>query len=91
MESYFLFLPLRKYHIHIQIYNIIKMNSVTTQKVSISLPETDLSFLKTIAKKMGWTLKKQRKTGLDKALEDVENGNVYQAEDVEDLIKQLNS
>lgn len=35
--------------------------------------------------------KKKRKTGLDKALEDVEEGRVYHASDVDDLFKQLNS
>ena len=35
--------------------------------------------------------KKKRKTGLDKALEDVAEGRVYHASDVDDLFKQLNS
>ena len=35
--------------------------------------------------------KKKRKTGLDEALEDVAEGRVYHASDVEDLFKQLNS
>ena len=34
---------------------------------------------------------KQRKTGLDEALEDVKAGRVYHADSVEDLFNQLNS
>ncbi len=33
----------------------------------------------------------QRKTGLEKALEDIEAGRVYEAKDVDDLITQLNA
>ncbi|MBQ9255270.1 MAG: hypothetical protein IJ180_10935 [Bacteroidales bacterium] len=32
---------------------------------------------------------KQKKNGLDKAIEDVENGNIYSADSVEDMIKQI--
>ena len=34
---------------------------------------------------------KQRKTGLDEALEDVKAGRVYHADSVDDLFNQLNS
>ena len=33
-------------------------------------------------------LKRQAKTGMDRAIEDIEKGRVYEAESVEDLIKQ---
>ena len=33
-------------------------------------------------------LKRQRKTGMDRAIDDINNGRVYEASSVEDLIKQ---
>ena len=61
----------------------------TTENAQLSLPNADLAFLRTISKKMGWSLKLQRKSGIDKGLEDVRKGNVYQAKNSEDLIKQI--
>ena len=34
------------------------------------------------------TLKRQRKNGMDRALEDLKNGRVYEAKSLEDLINQ---
>ena len=34
------------------------------------------------------TLKQQAKTGMDRAIDDIKNGRVYEADSVEDLIKQ---
>lgn len=34
------------------------------------------------------TLKRQAKTGMDRAIDDIKNGHVYEADSVEDLIKQ---
>ncbi len=34
------------------------------------------------------TLKRQRKNGMDRAIEDLKNGRVYEANSVEDLINQ---
>ena len=34
------------------------------------------------------TLKLQAKTGMDRAIEDIKNGRVYEADNVEDRIKQ---
>ena len=61
----------------------------TTENVQLCLPNTDLSFLRTISKKMGWTLKLQKKSGIDKGLEDVRKGNVFHAKNSEDLIRQI--
>ncbi len=40
---------------------------------------------------MGWTMKRQRKSGLQQALEDVEAGRVYEAKSIEDLMAQLDA
>jgi len=34
------------------------------------------------------TLKRQTKTGMDRAIDDIKNGRVYEADSVENLIKQ---
>ena len=34
------------------------------------------------------TLKRETKTGMDRAIDDIKNGRVYEADSVEDLIKQ---
>lgn len=34
------------------------------------------------------TLKRQAKTSMDRAIDDIKNGRVYEADSVEDLIKQ---
>lgn len=60
-----------------------------TENVQLTLPNTDLSFLRTISKKMGWSLKTKRKSGIEKGLEDIQKGNVYHAKNSEDLIKQI--
>lgn len=60
-----------------------------TENVQLSLPCADMSFLRTISRKMGWTLKAQRKSGIEKGLDDIRRGNVYHAKDSADLIKQI--
>ena len=62
---------------------------VTNESVQLTLPYADLSFLRTISKKMGWSLKLQRKSGIEKGLEDIRKGNVFHAKDSDDLIKQI--
>ena len=63
--------------------------TISPEKVFITLPNTDLSLLRALAKKMGWTIKRQRKSGIEKGLEDIKNGNVYHAENSDDLINQI--
>ena len=60
-----------------------------TENVQLTLPNADLSFLRTISKKMGWSLKRQRKSGIEKGMEDIRKGNVFHAKNSEDLIKQI--
>ena len=60
-----------------------------SEEVTLSLPNTDLSFLRTLSKKMGWTLKLHRKSGIEKGLEDIRKGNVFHAKNSEHLIKQI--
>ena len=64
-------------------------STANIENISISIPITDLSFLRTLSKKMGWTIKRPRKSGIDRALDDVKAGRVYEAKNVDDLFEQL--
>jgi len=61
----------------------------TSENVLLSLPQSDLALLRSLSKKMGWTICRQRKSGIDKGLEDIRKGNVFHAKDSKDLIKQI--
>jgi hypothetical protein len=61
----------------------------TSESVTLMLPNADLSFLRTLSKKMGWTFRRHRKTGIEKGLDDIKKGKVYHAKNSEDLIKQI--
>ena len=66
------------------------MHSVaTSEHVTLSLPYGDLSLLRSLSRKMGWTMRRQRKSGIEKGLDDIRNGNVYHAKNSEDLINQI--
>ena len=67
------------------------MATATLEHISLEVPSFEVAFLRTLSKKMGWTMKRQRKSGLQQAIEDVEAGRVYEAKSVEDLIEQLNA
>ena len=59
------------------------------QQVFLTIPSSDYRFISTLSQKMGWTIHKPRKSGLQKALEDVRAGKVYEAKNVDDLLAQL--
>ena len=63
--------------------------TANVENVTLSLPDADLAMLRMISRKMGWKLKTRRKSGLEKALEDVAAGRVYEAKSFEDLLEQL--
>lgn len=60
----------------------------TMEMISFELPKTDLRLFKELAQKMGWVVRK-RKSGIEKSLEDVKAGKVFEAKDVDDLFKQV--
>ena len=61
----------------------------TIENVTLSLPNDDIAVLCLLSKRMGWKVKMHRKSGLEKALEDVAAGRVYEAVSFEELIDQL--
>ncbi len=60
---------------------------VGTENVTLTIPNGDMSLLRNLSKKMGWTIHRHRKSGIEKGLEDIRNGKVYHAKNSEDLIK----
>ncbi len=67
------------------------MTSTSMERITLEIPSFEVSFLRTLSKKMGWTMKRHRKSGIQQALEDVKKGRVYKAESVEDLMAQLDA
>ena len=68
------------------------MEAVVPQRqVYLSIPSSDYRLISSMSRKMGWTIHRQRKSGLERAIEDVRAGRVYQADSIEDLMAQLNS
>ena len=66
-----------------------KVMETNNQRVYVTLPDSDISFLRTISRKMGWSVKREQKSGIEKGLEDIQAGRVYHAKNSEDLIKQI--
>lgn len=62
---------------------------VTAQSVQLTLSHTDLRLLRSISKRMGWSVRVIRKSGIEKGLEDIRTGNVFHANNSEDLINQI--
>ena len=66
------------------------MNVATpNQTVNLTLPYADVSFLRTLSKKKGWSVRAERKSGIEKGLDDIRKGNLYHAKNSEDLLKQI--
>lgn len=66
------------------------MNTTTSyQTLNLTLPHADVSFLRTLSKKMGWNVRAERKSGIEKGLDDIRRGKLYHAKNSEDLLKQI--
>ena len=65
--------------------------AISQRQVLLSIPSSDYKLISTMSRKMGWTIHRQRKSGLERAIEDVRAGRVYQADSIEDLMAQLNA
>lgn len=68
------------------------MITTQSQTIQLTLPKTDLHMLRKLAAGMGWslsTITSHKKCGIEKGLEDIRKGNVYRAQDSQDLINQI--
>lgn len=63
----------------------VAVNNITT---TITIPQVYFNLLKDLAKKFGWVIQTENKSGIEEALDDVKSGRVYHAENAHDLIKQ---
>ena len=63
----------------------VAVNNITT---TITIPQVDFNLLKDLAKKFGWVIQTENKSGIEEALDDVKSSRVYHAENAHDLIKQ---
>ena len=59
------------------------------QTLNLTLPPSDVSFLRALSKKMGWSVRAERKSGIEKGLDDIRKGNLYHAKNSEDLLRQI--
>ena len=74
------------------IQHVIDMETTTHDGITIKmmLPEaSDLHLLKELAARMGWVIEREKRTGLDEAIDDIKAGRVHKAKDVDDLMAQL--
>ncbi|MBR6975248.1 MAG: hypothetical protein K6A93_08485 [Bacteroidaceae bacterium] len=66
------------------------MNTTASyQTLNLTVPHADVSFLRTLSKKMGWNIRAERKSGIEKGLDDIRKGKLYHAKNSEDLLKQI--
>lgn len=67
------------------------METTTLKTFEISIPEKYVSAIRKLVKSMGGSIKirKEKKCGLDEALEEVKAGKIYHAESTEDMMKQI--
>ena len=64
---------------------------------TLTVPKADVNFFKTIAKKMGWTIKRRKAKDFDitktagfrEALDDVKNGRVTTYTSLDDFYKEM--
>ena len=66
----------------------MEVAAIPQKQVYLSIPQSDYRFITTLSHKMGWTIHRHRKNGLDVAIEDMAAGRVYHAKDGADLINQ---
>lgn len=66
-------------------------STISTQTISLDIPKTDLSFLRKLARSMGWTeiKTKSKKGSYQHAIEDIKNGRLTKYDSLDDLKKEL--
>ena len=64
------------------------MTQLTVSIEDASMPDQIRQAISLLRGVTSVTLKRQAKTGMDRAIDDIKSGRVYEASSVEDLIKQ---
>ena len=65
---------------------ILMQTISASELVMLSLPNDDIALLCSLSNKMGWTIHRKQKSGIEKGLEDIRKGNVFHAQNSEVLI-----
>lgn len=55
-----------------------------TENILLTLPKSEIGFLRSLAKKMGWTAKKQKESSIDKSLREAHCHMIYSVKSPED-------
>ena len=58
-------------------------------RYTVEVPQDDLKLFKSLIKKMGWAVHKQKKGLAEQYLAEIQAGKVFKATDVDDLFNQL--
>ncbi len=66
-------------------------NSTTMDTFSLEIPKSDISLLKSLVKRMGWTVHKTtaKRTAYEQALDDKEHGRINKYADADELFTKL--
>ena len=62
--------------------------TIPQKHIYLSIPQSDYRLISSLSRKMGWTIRQRRKSGLELAMEDIAAGRIYSAKDGADLINQ---
>ena len=66
------------------------MEATVIQDVSISLPQSDVRLLREIARRMGWSVKRQKsKSAFQISMEEAERGEYTEYSSVEDFASKV--
>ena len=65
--------------------------TMTLDTLTLEVPKSDTAFLKTIAKKMGWTVRNNRRkmSAYERSLDDERNGRINHYDSSEEFFKKM--
>ena len=66
----------------------MEVDTIPQKQVYLSIPQSDYGFVRSLSRKMGWTIHRHRKSGLELAMEEIAAGRIFEAKDGADLINQ---
>ena len=56
-----------------------------TEDILLTIPKNEVGFLRSLAKKMGWTTRKQKESSIDKSLKEAHCNMIYSVYSVKDM------
>ena len=65
--------------------------TMTIDTLTLEVPKSDTAFLKTMAKKMGWTVRSNRRkmSAYERSLDDERNGRINHYDSSEEFFKKM--